>query len=170
MPLGVPVMITSPGSRVSPWEMIDMSSFTSWIMRAVLASWRSWPLSRPWIVRFVMSSSVSIQGPSGAEVSEPLARIHCPSVFWTSLAVKSLPQVYPKMNSGISSGTTSLQRCPMTEQFGFEGYFRGELRQRNWFVRSDHGGVRFHEQQGMTRVLFLFSGQMPGRQSFVPRR
>ena len=39
------------------------------------------------------SRSVSTQGPSGQELSKPLARAHCFSRCWTSRAVMSLAQV-----------------------------------------------------------------------------
>ncbi|CAM5677553.1 hypothetical protein SCYAM73S_03210 [Streptomyces cyaneofuscatus] len=62
-------------------------------MSLVRPSCRCSPLTVAWMVRSWGSRSVSTQGPSGQEVSKPLARAHCFSRACTSRAVTSLAQV-----------------------------------------------------------------------------
>ena len=79
-PAGVPVSITSPGSSVIASLTYATISATSCIMsrgaavllELVVDACRS-------DARSGGSSSVSIHGPSGQNVSKPLARAHCPS-------------------------------------------------------------------------------------------
>ena len=92
-PDGVPVAMMSPGSRVIPAEMWAMSSGTPVIIWAQLASWRTSPLTR---VRRVISptggaaAASRTTGPSGANVSSALPRIHCGSAPCRSRADTSL--------------------------------------------------------------------------------
>ena len=72
-----------------------MNSTSSWqpkIRSDVLESWRSSPLTqvRSWSSSGSgTSSTVVTQGPNGQNVSAPLARVHCGSRPWRSLAVTS---------------------------------------------------------------------------------
>ena len=95
-PDGVPVAMMSPGSSVIPLEMYAMSSGTPVIICAQLASWRTSPFTR---VRSRISATggaaaaSSRTGPSGANVSRALPRIHCGSVPCRSRAETSLMTV-----------------------------------------------------------------------------
>jgi hypothetical protein len=80
----------------------------------VFADWTTFPFKRVWIALPLVSEDLTIQGPSGQKVSKPLARVHCPSLFWRSLAVTSFRQVRPKMAPGTSSSGMFLQVFPMT--------------------------------------------------------
>ena len=85
--------MTSPGSSVNTLDTYDTSVTTSWINRLVRLSCTVSPSSRVLSARSRWSSSVSIHGPSGQKVSNPLARDHCASLLCRSLAVTSLAQV-----------------------------------------------------------------------------
>src|SRR3990172_6006326 len=94
MPEGVPVSTTSPGSRVITRVMNSINSATPNTMSAVEPDWRTSPLTRHSILSPSKgSSSVSIAGPSGQNVSKPLPRVHWPSLRCKSRAVTSLPAV-----------------------------------------------------------------------------
>ncbi len=73
IPDGVPVAITSPGRSVITCEIKDTSRYTGKIKSAVDVSCRSCPLSRVSMLAAAGSSSVSMQGPIGQNVSNPLA-------------------------------------------------------------------------------------------------
>src|SRR6266850_2455867 len=60
------------------------------------------------------SSPVAMQGPTGQNVSNPLARVNWTSVFCRSRAVTSLTQVYPSTWSSARDGGTCRARRPMT--------------------------------------------------------
>ena len=95
-PSGVPVRTTSPGSRVVNAVMCSISRGMSKTRSAVRASCFTSPLSRVVIARFAASSRprwVEIQGPSGQNVSKPLARFHCRSLACRSRAVTSFAMV-----------------------------------------------------------------------------
>lgn len=97
--------------------MLTIRSSMELIISLVRPSWRCSPLTVSWMVRSdarSRSRSVSTQGPSGQEVSKPLARAHCFSRFWTSRAVMSLAQVKPKITSLTRSRGTSRHMRPMT--------------------------------------------------------
>ena len=96
---GVPVMITSPGSSVENDEIAAICSGMPWIRFAVvpLAALTVRPLSLNEIFALAqsMSSRVTIHGPSGQDVSKPLARVHMGSMPCRSRNVTSLTQVKP---------------------------------------------------------------------------
>ena len=95
-PAGVPVAITSPGSRVMDAVMKAMISGTLVISRLVLLCCTTSPFSRVRMSRLAGSTSSVTTGPMGAKPSMFLPRAHCPSDFCTSRAVTSLRQVKPR--------------------------------------------------------------------------
>ena len=82
MPDGVPVAITSPGSSVITWEMKLTRSGTGKMRLDVLDFCLASPFKNDRTRRSEGSSSVSIHGPRGQNVSKLLARVHWPSLFW----------------------------------------------------------------------------------------
>src|ERR1700712_864487 len=80
-PSGVPVRIRSPGSSVITADTHSMIAPMSWINSDVRLSWRTSPLTSVRSSRSDGSRSVTIHGPTGQNVSWPLARIHWPSCF-----------------------------------------------------------------------------------------
>ena len=93
-PAGVPVAITSPGSRVNASERWATCWKQSKTISAVLASWRSSPSTLQRTRRSCgspISSGVTSQGPSGPWVSKDLPIVivcarPCQSRTLTSLA------------------------------------------------------------------------------------
>ena len=75
-------------------ELMNATSWAgsnaSWLVRA---DWRTSPLTLVSRARSDGSASVSTHGPSGHDVSNPLALVHCPSVAWRSRNVTSLAHV-----------------------------------------------------------------------------
>ena len=91
-PSGVPVRITSPGSSVIACETHATSVGTSKIIPTSSPTAVTAPSTSVSRRRSDGSTSVSIAGPSGQNVSKPFARHHWPSVFWRSRAVTSSAQ------------------------------------------------------------------------------
>ena len=75
MPAGVPVDTMSPGSSVMMREMYAINVATGKISSRVLDCCRTSPFSRPDTARSSADRPVAMQGPSGAKVSKPLARV-----------------------------------------------------------------------------------------------
>ena len=121
VPAGDPVQITSPGKRVMDSVIISMISprfIIIWLelescLVSVTPSWVRWAL----IGRLSTSMeliSVSIHGPSGAKVSIPFARAHCPSANCRSRDDTSLMMVKPNTTDFQSSALTFLHGFPIT--------------------------------------------------------
>ena len=113
-PAGVPVRITSPGSSVMRGRRPrDEGPDVEEHVRR-----RSGLPERPVHERLEDeargSTSVSIAGPSGQNVSKPFARHHWPSVFWRSRAVTSSAHVTPRTTSRHRSFGTRRARAPIT--------------------------------------------------------
>ena len=116
-PDGVPVDMMSPFSSVIDRLSRDTMSKGLMCMPPASASCLTSPLTR--VVRRSLSgspasSAVVIQGPHGANVSNPLARVNWPSAACMSRAETSLRIVYPNTASRASPGETSLQSRPTT--------------------------------------------------------
>src|SRR5690606_23824133 len=80
-PGGVPVMITSPGSRVMNWLRCQMMWVTEKSMLEVRLRCRTAPLTRHSMWRSPgsgTSSGVTSHGPKGENVSADLPLVHCP--------------------------------------------------------------------------------------------
>src|SRR2546425_13305723 len=92
-PAGVPVAITSPGTSVIMREIQRTRKGTGKVINEVRADCRCTPLTCVSTSTSCGSSSVSICGPTGQNVSKPFPRVHCPSLFWRSRAVRSFKQV-----------------------------------------------------------------------------
>ena len=92
-PSGVPVSRMSPGSSVMKTVMYSISVATPKTISEVDACWRISPFSRVRTIVSLGSRSVAIQGPIGADPSNPFARAHWSSVFWRSRSVTSLAHV-----------------------------------------------------------------------------
>src|SRR6266487_195951 len=95
-PGGVPVAMTSPGSRVNDAEHQLIRWLTGKYMSAVEADWVGEPLMMHWILRPFgsgISSAVTSTGPIGQNVSSDLARTHWPSAACRSRAETSLHAV-----------------------------------------------------------------------------
>src|SRR5262249_48275284 len=93
-PAGVPVLITSPGISVMTSETRATRSSTGKIKSLVEPTCRTTPLTRPSTLSALGSTSVAMQGPSGQNVSKPLARVvERPSRARTSRAVTSFRAV-----------------------------------------------------------------------------
>src|SRR6202030_3036964 len=98
-PGGVPVMMTSPGSRMKYCEQHHTMWRQSKIMVEVLPRWRFSPLTLSHMASFcgsLISSLVTSHGPSGPNVSQPLPLVHCParSIWHTrseTAVVRQLP-------------------------------------------------------------------------------
>src|SRR5213076_1879046 len=78
-PAGVPVAITSPGSSVMACEMNATSAAGPNTMSRAYPRWRSLPFTRQRTSSSARrtGSSGTTRGPSGQNVSNPLARVHC---------------------------------------------------------------------------------------------
>src|SRR6476469_932541 len=95
-PPGVPVAITSPGSRLNAWEQWLMISATPKNIIAVFDDWTTSPSTVQeiaWRCGSPISSAVTSAGPIGQNVSSDLPRTHCPSPNWISRADTSLRHV-----------------------------------------------------------------------------
>jgi hypothetical protein len=92
-PSGVPVSSTSPGSSVITELTYSTSDGTSHNSSDVRACCRTSPFTVVVMPRSDGSVPVSIQGPSGQNVSNPFARVHWPSLSCRSRAVTSFAQV-----------------------------------------------------------------------------
>src|SRR3990172_6573765 len=90
---GVPVNTRSPGSSVITREAKAISAATPWISVPVFAACTSRPLRRVRSSRAAGSRPVAMYGPTGENVSLPLARHHCRSSRCQWRAETSLPQV-----------------------------------------------------------------------------
>ena len=112
-PAGVPVNITSPGSKVIMCEIQETISRALLTKSLVFPSCFVVPLTWHEISKFSGSNSVSIHGPSGQNVSKLFERVHCKSLFCRSLAVTSFAQVYPKITSSARSTSTFLANAPI---------------------------------------------------------
>src|SRR6478609_2310692 len=93
-PAGVPVRTRSPGSNVITCEMKRNTTSTGKINAEVLSDCFNSPFTRL-STRTPFQGSISSVtiGPTGQNVSKPLARVHCGSFFCRSRAVTSLAQV-----------------------------------------------------------------------------
>jgi hypothetical protein len=95
-PSGVPVAMTSPGSRVKPCESTAIHSSTAKIIFEVWLDWRVSPFTRSVMLRVCgsgISSAVTSTGPIGQNVSSDLPLNHWPWRFCRSRAVTSLTMV-----------------------------------------------------------------------------
>src|SRR5260370_3305805 len=92
-PAGVPVSRTSPGSSVITWLTYAISPGTSHSISDVRACCLTSPFTTVVSPRSSGFVPVSIHGPSGQNVSNPLALVHCPSLACRSRSVTSLAQV-----------------------------------------------------------------------------
>ena len=112
-PAGVPVVTTSPASRVIPAEMnaSRRGSGNTWSL--VRPSCFTTPFTRHCTRRSDQSRPALTQGPTGQKVSNPFARVHCPSARWMSRAVTSLRQVTPATALAHSASEARLRRLPM---------------------------------------------------------
>ena len=72
------------------------------------------PFTRPITSSADGSRPVTRNGPSGAKVSEALARHHVRSFFCQTRALTSLPHVYPNTHAAASAGEAPRQGRPMT--------------------------------------------------------
>ena len=72
------------------------------------------PLTRHCTRRSDQSNPTVTHGPTGQNVSKPLARVHCPSARWMSRAVTSFRQVTPATALAHSDSEARLSRLPMT--------------------------------------------------------
>ena len=111
-PAGVPVAIRSPGSRVMTPLMYDNKSGIEKIISLVRPRCRSTPLTRPITSSVLQSRPFTTRGPTGQKVSKPLARAHCPSVFWRSRAVTSLTHTNPPMPASASARDACRSAAP----------------------------------------------------------
>ena len=85
--------MTSPGSSVMT-ELMKLTRYCAErIIKAVVASCCTLPLSTELIGASLGSKSVTMHGPMGEKVSYPLALVHCPSTFCKSRAETSFKQV-----------------------------------------------------------------------------
>jgi hypothetical protein len=89
----VPASSTSPGSSVITWLTYEISPGTSQGSCEVRTLELTTPLTEVLTSRSAGDVPVSIHGPSGQNVSNPLARVHCPSRACRSRAVTSLAHV-----------------------------------------------------------------------------
>ena len=94
--------------------MYSISVATPKTISAVDACWRMSPFRRVRRTASLGSRSVSIQGPRGADPSNPFARAHWSSVFCRSRSVTSLAHVYPRMYLNASSARTPRASRPIT--------------------------------------------------------
>ena len=95
-PAGVPVAITSPGSRVKASERCETCWKQSKTISPVLASWRSSSLTKQRMRRSCgspISSAVTSQGPSGPWVSKDLPIVIVCARPCQSRTLRSLAQV-----------------------------------------------------------------------------
>jgi len=105
-PAGVPVKMTSPGRRVMALEVYAINSAIEKTICEVRPCCTRPPLTTHETSKSEGSIAVSIHGPKGAKVSNPLARPHCPSRRCRSRAVTSLAQVKPSTTSSARSTGT----------------------------------------------------------------
>ena len=104
----------SPGSSVITKVMYSTRNSIEKIRLAVLECWRRSPFTNPSITRGPRLPPISMQGPNGAKVSNPLARVYWVSLFWMSRAVTSFRQVTPRMKSQAFAALTRWARRLMT--------------------------------------------------------
>ena len=84
-----------------------------WLARA---RWRSRPFTRHTTSSSVrrFGSTGTTRGPTGQNVSNPLARAHCSSRRWMSRAVTSLTQVIPAIAARACASVPRRSRVPIT--------------------------------------------------------
>src|ERR1700739_76733 len=97
-PAGVPLGIRSPGNKVIACAICRITTSSEKMKSRVLPCCRTWPLTRvstPTPAPTPKHGSISsvTTGPTGQNVSKPLARVHCPSLFCRSRAVTSFTHV-----------------------------------------------------------------------------
>src|SRR5207302_2845036 len=115
--LGVPVKIRSPRSSVMYWLVKLRSVEQSKIRSSVDCSCTTSPFRRVRSMRPRGLSPVTIQGPTGPQVSKLLARHHCMSLSvpcCQSRSQASLPMVSPKTAASLSSLDAFFSRLPST--------------------------------------------------------
>eukprot|EP01022_Parablepharisma_sp_SALTPOND_P011067 TRINITY_DN1458_c0_g1_i1.p2 TRINITY_DN1458_c0_g1~~TRINITY_DN1458_c0_g1_i1.p2 ORF type:complete len:758 (+),score=206.27 TRINITY_DN1458_c0_g1_i1:4238-6511(+) len=109
-PAGVPMMMTSPGSRVTHSVSSAMVSATFQIMSRVLASCITSPLRRHWMdspsAPGGSSSAETRKGPKAPVLSKFLPMVHCGVFFWQSRTDMSLKAAQPKTQDSASSWRT----------------------------------------------------------------
>src|SRR5688500_9823453 len=88
-PDGVPVAITSPAFNVIWREMYLIRKSTGKTICDVRPSCLNWPFTSHVTRRSLTSSSVSIIGPIGQNVSNDFPRVNCTPFLWTSRPVTS---------------------------------------------------------------------------------
>lgn len=106
-PAGVPVMIAVPAGIVVPCDT-KLSSSSTAKMKSKWLSWTTRPLTlvvmRPFAFALIRDGCTR-RGPSGANLSNPLAYVYCPpQERCKKRAVRSFPMVYPSMLSAASDG------------------------------------------------------------------
>src|SRR5215469_10128950 len=94
-PAGVPVAITSPGIKVIIREIQRTRNSTGYAISEVFPDCRLCPFTNVSTRALRASTSVSMCGPIGQNVSKLFARVNCTSLFCRSRAVTSFRQVYP---------------------------------------------------------------------------
>ena len=113
--------MTSPGSNVndslthstiSPIDLIIWSELESCFVAVSPSCVRCALIGSE--SKLKRSRSASIHGPSGAKVSMPFARAHCPSENWRSRELTSLIMVTPRTTDFHWSAFTFLHGTPMT--------------------------------------------------------
>src|SRR5580658_9698255 len=136
----------------------------SCIRSAVLACCFTSPLTVVVSLTSLGSMSVSTDGPSGQNVSKPLARDHWPSLACRSRAVTSLAQVYPKITSGtLAAGTSRHSRRLRAGLAGMLGVIpadRDYLARKRRRQQVDVGQLVPHA--GELDVLSPWAERMPG--------
>lgn len=104
----------SPTSSVMIPLMCAISAGMSNTMSSAPLCWRTSPFTRVVTESTERSTSASrVTGPSGQNVSNPLARLHCPSLRWSSRAVTSLSGRSPSTWSQALARATFRPRLPM---------------------------------------------------------
>jgi len=113
-PGGVPVAITSPGNSVIKEEMYSTIRYTDAIISRVLPSWRTSPFTRQRTGASAGSKSVTIHGPSGANVSNPLERANCTSFHLEVARGHVVDAGVPRMCAAASFSFTFFATRPIT--------------------------------------------------------
>ncbi len=163
-PLGVPVSINVPGSRVKQWDRYETIRLTGNIKSEVLESCMTFPSRRQTMSRLPGSRSVTMLGPVGQKVSWLFARAHWPSENWTARFDISFAAVQPRMNSSTLSSGTFLALFPHHDcHLRLVVYLIGILSgQDDRVSRAAQRGGRLYEDQGFGwQRMVGFSGVRP---------
>ncbi len=114
-PAGVPVRMTSPGKSVKTLDAYAMTDATECTMSSNRPCWRTSPFTRVSTVPLYTVYSVSMNGPSGQNVSKPFA------LWLLAVAVLQVARrhvvgdrVDPKTTVAASASLTFFAMLPMT--------------------------------------------------------